>query len=411
MDYLILINTKYPFKAGEAFIESEIKEIYKAFDKIFIFPIDVIITDKQTRKIDTENVEYYVFEKGNPNIRKAKSAVKSIITMWGFKGNIKHNFFDAVFQNTAKAQARKILSILKHKDFKKTDTITIYSYWFYVAARIGMEVETYFKSMGIGCRLISRAHRFDIYESNNERRYLPQRELLLANVEAVYACSENGANYLRQKYPKYSDKVRVSFLGTYDHGLGMLKINCIFSIVSCSRVTHIKRVGLIIESLKVLEESGYKVKWTHIGDGPLLNDIKKKAKVLQKTEVSFLGGIPNSEVYEYYRQNTAHIFINVSSSEGLPVSIMEAISFGIPVIATNTGGTNEIVVDGITGTLIPIDFSPSELSKKIEAYINLKEEEYCSLRKRAREFWQNHFDAKHNYRNFASSIKQVEISR
>ena len=45
------------------------------------------------------------------------------------------------------------------------------------------------------------------------------------------------------------------------------------------------------------------------------------------------------------------MFINLSSSEGIPVSIMEAQSFGIPVIATNVGGSGEIVVSE-TGVLV-----------------------------------------------------------
>ena len=46
---------------------------------------------------------------------------------------------------------------------------------------------------------------------------------------------------------------------------------------------------------------------------------------------------------DYYKNNIIDIFINLSASEGIPVSIMDAISFGIPCIATNVGGTGEIV--------------------------------------------------------------------
>jgi len=49
--------------------------------------------------------------------------------------------------------------------------------------------------------------------------------------------------------------------------------------------------------------------------------------------------LPHNDVLNYYASNPVDVFINTSSSEGLPVSIMEAMSFGIPVIATNVGGT------------------------------------------------------------------------
>ena len=51
--------------------------------------------------------------------------------------------------------------------------------------------------------------------------------------------------------------------------------------------------------------------------------------------------------------NDFDLFVNMSLSEGIPVSIMEAISFGIPIIATNVGGNAEIVNDE-TGVLIPL---------------------------------------------------------
>ncbi len=57
-----------------------------------------------------------------------------------------------------------------------------------------------------------------------------------------------------------------------------------------------------------------------------------------ETRIVLRGGISNAEVFQFYRDNKVDLFVNASTSEGLPVSIMEAISFGIPSIATNVGG-------------------------------------------------------------------------
>lgn len=61
--------------------------------------------------------------------------------------------------------------------------------------------------------------------------------------------------------------------------------------------------------------------------------------------------------------NDFDLFVNMSLSEGIPVSIMEAISFGIPIIATNVGGNAEIVNDE-TGVLIPVNIDQAALMKQ-----------------------------------------------
>ncbi len=80
--------------------------------------------------------------------------------------------------------------------------------------------------------------------------------------------------------------------------------------------------------------------------------------------VHLTGAITNREVIGHYLHHPVDIFVNVSASEGLPVSIMEAISFNIPVIATNVGGTNEIVTSE-SGVLLDPHFSAQELANQI----------------------------------------------
>lgn len=50
---------------------------------------------------------------------------------------------------------------------------------------------------------------------------------------------------------------------------------------------------------------------------------------------------------------TLDIFVSVSAKEGLGVSLLEAGSYGVPIVATNVGGIPEIVQDGVTGFLVP----------------------------------------------------------
>ena len=77
----------------------------------------------------------------------------------------------------------------------------------------------------------------------------------------------------------------------------------------------------------------------------------------------------------------------------LPVSVMEAMSFGIPVLATDVGGTSEIVKDGCNGFLLNADFTAEEFKEKIMSFLNMKNDVYISFRENARIFWKNNFDA------------------
>ena len=100
---------------------------------------------------------------------------------------------------------------------------------------------------------------------------------------------------------------------------------------------------------------------------------------------------------------TVYLLLNVSASEGVPVSIMEAMSFGIPVIATAVGGTPEIVNNN-NGYLLNENPSPDEIASKLLEYHYLPEEEKNNKRKAAYEMWKNNYNAEKNYLEFVKSI-------
>ena len=81
------------------------------------------------------------------------------------------------------------------------------------------------------------------------------------------------------------------------------------------------------------------------------------------------------------------------------MSIMEAMSCSIPVIATNVGGTSEIV-NNENGLLLNKNFEINDVSKFIENFYNLNINEKEALRKNAYETWSELYDADKNYNNF-----------
>ena len=102
----------------------------------------------------------------------------------------------------------------------------------------------------------------------------------------------------------------------------------------------------------------------------------------------------------FYGSTPVSCLVNVSSSEGLPVSLMEACSFGIPCIATEVGGTPEVVHDGVTGFLLGKNPKAADIAAAIEKMSRLPEEQYSAMCRAARRLWEDKFNADRNYEKF-----------
>ncbi len=175
-------------------------------------------------------------------------------------------------------------------------------------------------------------------------------------------------------------------------------------IISCSNIIRIKRLDLVIDALSKIN---FFVEWTHIGEGDLKEKIIKEASILPANiKANFKGYMKNEELREYYSRNHLDLFLNVSESEGVPVSIMEALSAGIPVFATNAGGTSELIDDRI-GKLLPIDLTADKLSKEIENYFYQPEIEKLKLRENARKRWNELANAEKVYSSFVEFLTGI----
>jgi glycosyltransferase involved in cell wall biosynthesis len=99
----------------------------------------------------------------------------------------------------------------------------------------------------------------------------------------------------------------------------------------------------------------------------------------------------------------------VSSSEGVPVSIMEAFSYGIPVIATAVDGNPEIVEDGYNGFLLSANPCKEDVIQCIQRFMAMDGAEKHRLAENARNTWNEKYNAEVNFSRFAKEL--LEISR
>ena len=243
----------------------------------------------------------------------------------------------------------------------------------------------------------------DIWDGESAYEVVPAQKLVLQNVDEIFVCSEVGKNYLTKKFPEVKDVFKCSYLGTRDQGKDLeFKSKKEFVIVSCARIEPVKRVDLLVNALCLIKD--VEILWIHFGNGSERAKVDEAIKKLPSNIcVDMRGTTPHEKVMEFYCNNHVDLFINTSSSEGLPVSIMEANSHGIPAIATDVGGTCEIT-NSETGILIDKDFSSEELANCILRFVLMDETEYLYRRKATRMYWEQHFSATNNYKQFYEQI-------
>ena len=118
------------------------------------------------------------------------------------------------------------------------------------------------------------------------------------------------------------------------------------------RLAAEKGLPVLFESLKLLRDAGYTFELTLVGDGPDRKALENLAQLMDLADrLHFVGYIGQDAVRE--RLQNSHVFILPSFAEGVPVSLMEAMACGVPVIGTYVGGVVELVEPGVTGQLVP----------------------------------------------------------
>ena len=126
-------------------------------------------------------------------------------------------------------------------------------------------------------------------------------------------------------------------------------------ILMVSRLVEKKGVDVALEAMRRLRDRGCDVELRIIGDGPERTRIETLIRQWQLTNVSLLGALEHTlTLHEFTR---AHLYIQPSvtaasgDQEGIPVTLMEAMASGVPVVSTRHSGIPELVIDGQTGLL------------------------------------------------------------
>lgn len=250
-----------------------------------------------------------------------------------------------------------------------------------------------------------RFHGYDLYWERNDG-YLPSQASIVASADILAPISENGAAYLRGKYPGHAAKIRCHRLGTLLNGRSPRSNDGVLRVVTCSYANPVKRLPLVVEGMRHLER---RAQWTHIGDGPELEAVVAASRTLPgHIRCNFVGRRQPAEVPRLYEANPFDVFVNVSESEGIPVSVMEAMAAGIPPVATDVGGTAELVKDG-AGQLLRRDFSPQEFAEAVIAVAD--DAAHDAMRERCRTLVAREFDLVANSERIGRTLRRLAAER
>ncbi len=124
-------------------------------------------------------------------------------------------------------------------------------------------------------------------------------------------------------------------------------------VVGCvGRLSEEKRHELLFEAIAGLKREDVDVRLQVVGDGPRRQHLEAAAARLDiEEEVEFLG--MRDDVPALLRR--MDVFALTSSTEGLPLSVIEAMACALPVVATRVGGLPELVEDSVSGLLVPVE--------------------------------------------------------
>lgn len=406
---IILVNNSCPF-GGESFLKNEL-DCSSSDTRIILFPIMPHGTTFPEGALpDNCHVSREAL-----NLRPldyAKAFARAVITLFLQKEWMVALQKHGAVRNIAKALRFAVMSESRVASISRVlpaneEGYLFYSYWMYECAYICAKLKMRYPNSVF----VTRCHGFDLYEERHRNGFLPFRKLIIGNADKIFAISEDGKEYLEKHYSKdVENKVIISRLGTFDiihDGGGKTESEKYFTMVSCSNMVPVKRLPFLIQALGKCKES---IHWIHFGDGVQMEELQKQIETLPSNICcTFMGRVPNQEVKTFYAEHSIELFVNVSSYEGIPVSIMEAFSAAIPVLATDVGGTGELVKNESNGWLIPVTIPCEALAQMIDRIAQMPKEKANAMKLAARKTWQVECNAKKNYSEFYKSMEQIGV--
>lgn len=397
---LVLLTESYPYGGvtEPSFAAPEMEALAAEFDKVIVAPV----LEKGPTMPLPDNVE---IDRTLLQVPGPAEKLRTLLTPEAWRrlnedGRYIHSMRQAMAAMAFSAYAfhyrRLLLRMIRERNLDPDHTL-FYCFWFVfqTAALSGIP----------GAKFITRAHRFDVYDSECAFLSHSWRDSTLAAMLRCYPVSEATRDYMHADYPDHSAKILTRRLGSCAPlGKNPPKSggDAYFTALSIARLAPEKRVGLLLKCMDAWAAAnpGKTFALVHVGSGN--TEEEPMVATSPNLRVEHLGAMPNYEVHKLLGSRHFDFMAMLSSSEGLPIAACEAISYGIPVVASAVGGLPEIVTPQ-SGVLL----SPNPVPEEFVSAMNAAMPRLGQLRESAANLWAEQFDSRPLRQKFAHEIRNL----
>ncbi len=412
---LLLFTATYPYSPGSEanFLDVEIHHLVRAFDRVILVPRNIRSGQLPLPKEVEIDESYTSFVNNTSKLSIAWLVLQSPYFYREIVSRPAILLYPSAMLRLAAFIGGARLTFLWVEKWMRENRgcprdLLFYTYWFDQAAMgIGLLKEKRFPEI----RLVSRVHGYDLYEEYYYKfAFWPCRRYALSLVDRLFPDAQAGTDYLKKRYPDYTSKYETALLGVPAPGfLNKPSHDGVFRIVSCSMIRPEKRIEHLLSGIKRAAElrPAQQFEWYHIGNGEQRNQLQQMAdRIFPPNAKAYLPGYSGKEaLMHFYRDTPLDVFVNVSVTEGTPVAAMEAISCGLPVIASGVGGNQEIATPE-NGIQLSPSAPPDEIA---EALFNLIDHSSATARKRkgSLEIWEQKYNADRNFSEFVQALRKI----
>lgn len=280
----------------------------------------------------------------------------------------------------------------------------LYSYWLsYDAAAVAK-----LKRKCPQVYALSRAHAYEIQLERYACNPYLMKNLICKYMDKIAFISKDAKKRFCSYYTKPFSNACVQYLGSDQEGVGYVARGKkeTLTVLTCSSILPVKYLERMIEALCHWQDG--LLHWIHVGDGTdgvkIRNLAEKKLTENLLVSYEFMGYMENKQLHEFIADDDIDVFVNCSRTEGVPVSIMEAMSVGIPVIAPKMFGIPELVREGC-GLLFAQNDGYENLLNTLKIFAAMGKEEREMMGKTAYERWQKDFCLQNNLQTLFGTIR------
>ena len=342
------ITAQTPYGKGEAFVLPEVIELKKQGHDVVVFPLrpeKELAQGQEATEVGRVTVRIPLFDLSVffRALRLATLRPGLVARIWGGIFRDSGNF-KKILKNLTVVPKGLVLG----EEVKKRGVDHIHAHWAstpstaaYIAA-LYSEVPWSFT-----------AHRWDIGEGN-------MLEVKVKSSKFARTINLRGANELKRQLPnELWDKVHIIHMGVNLSESISNANQDFFTIASVGNLLPVKGHEFLLGACFILKGRNVNFRCLLFGNGPLRDKLQQMAKELNLIDVvNFCGSVAHDEILKLYSTGAVSVLVLPSietkdgEKEGIPVSLMEAMAAGVPVISTTTGGIPELLGNG-AGILVP----------------------------------------------------------